>query len=118
MQYYIDMSATQTQIEAAIETAQDDCLEVAYRYTEDAVNVGDKLDCSYDWDSDNNDELPGTCALDELADALEYAKYSTGTIAVIAGRHAGYGELAAEVLIADAVVIATMARDNTDNDWA
>lgn len=77
---------------------------------ENAPKVGDRLPSSYVWDGDKqtDEKLDGTCAFETRAAVEKYAENSHGRgwIVEIEGEHAGSGDLAYEVIIADAVVTA------------
>lgn len=91
-----------------------DYANVGYRYV-DAIDfpeppaVGQSLDNSYDWDSDT--ELRGACAFETREMIDDYTKHcDDGWILVIGGNgYCGWGELAGEMVICDAVVISVEA---------
>lgn len=99
---------------------------------DESYSIGDYCRNSYDWDyeydrstygTDEPVDLGGTCAyntgimpgwdeLHEITDKLEKALALSdcyyGNIVIIAGDHIEYGNDEGEIIIADAVVIATL----------
>ena len=84
-----------------------------YRYIDNYYSsrpeVGDILPTSFVWDGDEqtDEELAGTCCFDSLEALKEYAKWSKGcgVLVIVEGEMKGWGDLANEVIIADAEVL-------------
>jgi hypothetical protein len=74
-----------------------------WRYIDGEAKPGDTLPNSYNWDTE--EELDGTCAFETREACEAYARFSSGCIAQIGGTDQGWGEMAEEMIIGDAVVI-------------
>jgi hypothetical protein len=107
--------------EVLITSIEDDGLVPGWRYIDEYENEphpGDALPCSYDWEAEEETILPGTCAFYNLDDALEYARHSEGWLVLVGGVDKGYGTMAGEIILADAVVYGVWERDNSSALWS
>lgn len=83
-------------------------IEIAgYRVMDTEPVIGTELRHSFVWDGDEITDvaLPGTCAFSTLEAARAYGRYSRGFwIVALTGERNGWGDLANEVIIRNAVI--------------
>lgn len=83
-------------------------IEIAgYRVMDTEPVIGTELRHSFIWDGDEMTDvaLSGTCAFATLESARAYGRYSRGFwIVALAGERKGWGDLAGEVIIRNAVI--------------
>ena len=115
-----------------IEASGAEYIGIRHLADDEHYNVGDYCRNSYDWDyehdcstyeTDEPQELPGTCAYNtkihsgwdepdeiksKLQKALNASKVYYGNIVIIGGDRVTYGNDEGEIIIEDAVVIATV----------
>lgn len=121
-----------TDIIKAINDSRLGWIGIRHLAEDEQYQIGEYCRNSYDWDYENDcstydtaepQELPGTCAyntgiqgewddLEEIKEKLEKALNASrgyyGDIVIIGGDRATYGNDEGEIIIADAVVIATL----------